>query len=154
MTLIGFIGMVALIPGPIIIKGNIGFDVHTLLVMAFLTILGFQTIFVGFFAKIYAHNSGILPYNDRLFKIIKRFSLEELLIASLLIGVIGVAGVIWSVYGWYEVGFKELNYQITMRKLVPSLVLVAISLQGIFNSFMFSILMLDVKPIKKNQTQG
>jgi glycosyltransferase involved in cell wall biosynthesis len=154
MTLIGLIGMVALIPGPIIIKGNIGFDVHTLLVMAFLTILGFQTIFVGFFAKIYAHNSGILPYNDRLFKIIKRFSLEELLIASLLIGVIGVAGVIWSVYGWYEVGFKELNYQITMRKLVPSLVLVAISLQGIFNSFMFSILMLDVKPIKKNQTQG
>jgi len=121
MTLIGSIGMVALIPGPIIIKGNIGFDVHTLLVMAFLTILGFQTIFVGFFAKIYAHNSGILPYNDRLFKIIKRFSLEELLIASLLIGVIGVAGVIWSVYGWYEVGFKELNYQVTMRKLVPYL---------------------------------
>jgi glycosyltransferase involved in cell wall biosynthesis len=151
MALIGFIGMVALIPGPIIIKENIGFDVHTLLVMAFLMILGFQTIFVGFFAKIYAHNSGILPYNDRLFKIIKRFSLEELLIASLLIGAIGVAGVIWSVYGWYEVGFKELNYQITMRKLVPSLVLVAISIQGIFNSFMFSILMLEVKPINKNQ---
>ncbi|MFZ8804244.1 MAG: hypothetical protein ACO2PO_14840, partial [Candidatus Calescibacterium sp.] len=96
-------------------------------------------------------NSGILPYNDRLFKIIKRFSLEELLIASLLIGVIGVAGVIWSVYGWYEVGFKELNYQVTMRKLVPSLVLVAISIQGIFNSFMFSILMLEVKPFNRNQ---
>jgi glycosyltransferase involved in cell wall biosynthesis len=151
MTLIGFIGMIALIPGPVIIKGITGFDVHTLLVMAFLTILGFQTIFVGFFAKIYAHNSGILPYNDRLFKIIKRFSLEELLIASLLIGAIGVAGVIWSVYGWYEVGFKELNYQVTMRKLVPSLVLVAISIQGIFNSFMFSILMLEVKPFNKNQ---
>lgn len=144
MSLTGLIGGAALTSGTITI-GNIGFDVHSLLVMAFLLIAGFQTIFVGFFAKIYAHNSGILPYDDKLFEIVSRFSLEKLLIISLLIGVIGMAGFVWSVYGWYKIGFAELNYQITMRQLLPSLSLISISIQGIFNSFMLSTLMMKVK---------
>ncbi len=148
MSIIGLLGVAVLTKAPIAL-GSIGFDVHSLLVMAFLLILGFQTIFVGFFAKIYAHNSGILPYDDRLFKIISRFSLEKLLIISLIIGTIGMAGFVWSVYGWYQIGFKELNYQVTMRQLVPSLSLISISIQGIFNSFMLSTLMMKVKCINK-----
>lgn len=148
MSFIGLFGVAVLTRAPIAL-GSIGFDVHSLLVMAFLLILGFQTIFVGFFAKIFAHNSGILPYDDKLFKIISRFSLEKLLIVSLLIGAIGMAGFVWSVLGWYKVGFAELNYQVTMRQLVPSLSLISISIQGIFNSFMLSTLMMKVKCVSE-----
>lgn len=150
MALLGLVGGLILMQGPLII-GKVGFDVHSLIVMGFLLILGIQTIFVGFFAKIYAHNSGILPYDDRLFKVISKFSLEKLLILSLIIGIIGVAGFIYSVYGWYEVGFAQLNYQITMRQLLPSLCLISISIQGIFNSFMLSTLMMKVKCVESRK---
>ncbi len=149
MSLVGTIGLLILMQGPLTI-GKVGFDVHSLIVMGFLLILGIQTIFTGFFVKIYAHNSGILPYDDRLFKLISRFSLEKLLLLSVAIGSVGMAGFIFSVYGWYQVGFAELNYQITMRQLVPSLCLISISIQGIFNSFMLSTLMMKVKCVDKS----
>ena len=149
MSLMGTIGLLILMQGPLTI-GKVGFDVHSLIVMGFLLILGIQTIFTGFFVKIYAHNSGILPYDDRLFKLISRFSLEKLLLLSVAIGSVGMAGFIFSVYGWYQVGFAELNYQITMRQLVPSLCLISISIQGIFNSFMLSTLMMKVKCVNKS----
>ncbi len=149
MSLIGMVGLLILMQGPLTI-GKVGFDVHSLIVMGFLLILGIQTIFAGFFAKIYAHNSGILPYDDRLFDMVSRFSLEKLLLLSIAIGTLGMAGFTISVYGWYKIGFGELNYQITIRQLVPSLCLISISIQGIFNSFMLSTLMMKVKCVNKN----
>lgn len=149
MIITGLLGEAILIPGMFKI-GNINLDVHTLVVMAFMLILGIQVVFTGVFAKIYSSVTGILPFDEKFDKIIKRLTLEKLLIICLIFGAVGLAGFFYTIWEWYKVNFSTLNYQITMRKfLVPSLTLIAISVQGIFNGFMLSILFLKIKKLNQ-----
>ncbi|MCK7495032.1 MAG: hypothetical protein MZW92_31085 [Comamonadaceae bacterium] len=57
----------------------------------------------------------------------------------------GTAGFLYTLIEWYRVNFSELNYQVTMRQLVPSLTCIVLAVLGIFNSFMVSILFLKTK---------
>jgi glycosyltransferase involved in cell wall biosynthesis len=144
MFMVGLLGEVILYQGMLQV-GSIKLDVHSLLVMSFILILGIQVVFTGIFAKLYSHITGILPYSEKFDKIIKRFTLEKLLLVSLILGAIGVSGFFYILWGWYKIGFSDLNYQITMRQLVPSLTFIALSIQGIFNGFMLSVLFLRTK---------
>lgn len=144
MLTIGLAGSAILSHGMVRI-GDITLDIHSLLVMSILVILGVQTIFAGVFARLYAYKVGILPYSARLQRIVKHLSLEKLLIASLIVGGVGLSGFLYTLYDWYRVGFGALDYQKTMRILTPSLTLIAIAVQGIFNGFMLSVLFLKTK---------
>ena len=144
MMLIGLIGE-AVISQDVVVIGNIGLDVHTMLVMSFILIIGVQTLFVGFFAKLFTQKTGILPHDERFERIISHFTLERVLIVSVLIGGAGATGVLYAVWQWYQTGLSALNYQETMRELIPSLSMVAIGIQGIFNAFMLSTLYLSTK---------
>jgi glycosyltransferase involved in cell wall biosynthesis len=141
MVTIGILGQLLLYRGMVQV-GTAKLDVHTMLVMSFLSVLGNQVIFTGLFARLYSSLHGILPYDDKFEKIIRRLTLEKLLITSLIVGLIGGGGFLYAMWEWYEVNFSELNYQVTMRQLIPSLTLIAFAVQGIFNGFMLSILFL------------
>jgi hypothetical protein len=142
LALAGTIGVAVLSRGSIRI-GNAVLDVHSLLVMAFLLILGVQMLFTGIYANIYTRTVGILPWNDRFDQLLRKLTLEKLLLVSIVLGGIGFAGVAACIWSWYSQGFPPLDYQTTMRKLIPSLTALTIAVQGIFNGFMLSILFLD-----------
>lgn len=141
MIITGILGEALLLRGVFRI-GKVNFDVHTLLVMAFVLLLGVQTVFTGIFAKLYTYLNGILPFDEKFDRRIKRLTLEKLLVLCIVLGTIGFGGFIYTVWRWYIVEFSALNYQITMRQLVPSLTLIAVSVLGMFNGFMISILFL------------
>lgn len=141
MVIIGILGQVLLYHGMVQV-GTAKLDVHTMLVMSFLSVLGVQVVFTGLFARLYSSLHGILPYDAKFEKKLKRLTLEKLLIISLFLGLLGVSGFFSTIWGWYRTGFSELNYQLTMRQLIPSLSLIAFAVQGIFNGFMLSILFL------------
>jgi glycosyltransferase involved in cell wall biosynthesis len=122
--------------------GNANLDVHTLITMAFMTILGIQTIFTGVFANLYAHLIGILPTSTPFVERLKTLSLEKLLIVSSLIGLGGLILFISILWSWYAAGFPDLDYQSTMRYIIPALTLITIAGQAVFNGFMLSILFL------------
>lgn len=142
--LVGLLGEILLMQGMLKI-GHAVLDVHSLLVMSFILLSGTQMIFVGIFAKQYSYTSGILPYDVRFDKVIRRFSLERLLGVSFLVGCLGFAGLFFTTWKWYKAGFPSLDYQITMRQVIPYLTLLGLSLQGIFNGFMLSVLFLKTK---------
>jgi len=142
LVLAGAVGETILARGMIRI-GNAVLDVHSLLVMAFLLILGMQMFFTGMHANVYTRTVGILPWNDRFDRLVRKLTLEKLLLVSLVLGAIGFAGVFANTWSWYSQGFPPLDYRLTMRKLVPSLTMLMVAAQGIFNGFMLSILFLD-----------
>ncbi|MHB8580428.1 MAG: glycosyltransferase family 2 protein [Ignavibacteriaceae bacterium] len=144
MLILGIIGEIILTQGMINI-GEIKLDVHSLLVMSFIIIIGMQTISTGVFAKVYAQKIGILPTSENFMKILKVFSLERFLVIFLIVGVLGTIGILYTIFQWYRINFSELNYEVTMRQLIPSLTLFAVAILGIFNSFMLSLLFLKVK---------
>jgi len=125
--------------------GGANLDVHSLLVMSFMLLLGVQMLFAGIFAKLYTHITGILPYDKKFDKAVRRLTLEKLLVVSLIMGLAGLIGLTQVIWKWYESGFPALDYQVTMRRVVPSLTLIAISVQGIVNGFMLSVLFLKTR---------
>jgi len=147
MFFFGFLGEIMLARGPLLING-VTLDVHSLLVMAFFEILGMQVIFTGVFATLYSHIVGILPYNERFHRMIKFFTLEELLTASCVLGLIGLGGFVFTLWQWYKVDFLALDYQKTMRYLIPSLTLITLAIQGVFNGFMLSLLFVKTKTVE------
>lgn len=144
LTCAGLTGEVLLALGQLRI-GAVTLDVHSLIVMAFILIAGAQILFTGTFAKIYAHLSGILPYDERFDIAIKRLTLEKLLCVSLAFGILGMSGFLYAFWKWSLAGFPHLDYRVSMRLLVPSLTLAALSVQGIFNGFMLSVLFFKTK---------
>jgi glycosyltransferase involved in cell wall biosynthesis len=146
----------ASILGVLLLRGTVrvgaaNLDVHTLLTMAFLAILGIQTIFTGLFANLYAHLIGILPINSKFVERLRKLSLEKLLVISLAIGLAGLAIFLMTFWDWYAAGFPELDYRVTMRRIIPALTLMTISGQAIFNGFMLSVLFLKTSsPVGKN----
>ncbi|HET6516301.1 MAG TPA: glycosyltransferase family 2 protein [Thermodesulfovibrionales bacterium] len=140
----GLLGEAVLTQGTLHI-GRAELDVHSLLVMAFVLLAGAQMVFTGIFAKLYSFISGILPYDERFDRLVRRLTLERLLVASTATGVLGTAGFLYTLWEWYNSGFSGLDYRTTMRHLVPSLTMVALSVQGIYNGFMLSVLFLKTK---------
>ncbi len=141
MFMTGILGQAILFEGRLQV-GRVKLDVHTMLVMSFLSLVGAQVVFTSLFVRLYASLHGILPYDDKFENAIKRLTLEKLLVAALVLGCIGGGGFCYTLWGWYRVHFSELNYEVTMRQLIPSLTLIALAVQGIFNGFMLSILFL------------
>jgi glycosyltransferase involved in cell wall biosynthesis len=145
MVTIGILGQLILYGGMIQI-GTAKLDVHTMLVLSFLSVLGAQVVFTGLFVRLYSGLHGILPYDRKFKNTIQRLTLEKLLVIALVLGVCGLAGFLYTVWEWSQVNFSELNYRVTMRQLIPSLTLISFAVQGIFNGFMLSILFLKTKP--------
>ena len=142
----GLAGEIALVRGPLPV-GNVTLDVHSMLVMAFVLILGMQVLFTGVFATMYSHIVGILPYNERFHRRVGFFTFKKLLVASFILGCCGLYGFLYTFFTWYQVDFAALNYEETMRFLIPSLTLIAVAIQGVFNGFMLSLLFLKTKTL-------
>jgi glycosyltransferase involved in cell wall biosynthesis len=141
----GAIGEAILVPK--MVRVNTWFEVHMLLIMSVMLIIGVQLMFTGLMANVYAHITGILPYTEKYLKSFKGFSLEKMLVISLGVGLIGTLGLLAIAHEWYRAGFMALDYRITLRQLIPSLSLIVLCAQGIINGFMLSVLFLNTKTI-------
>lgn len=120
--------------------GTANLDVHSLITMAFMIIIGIQAIFTGIFAHLYAHLTGILPTTPKFISHLKRFSLEKLLLIALAFGICGAVIFIATFWSWYSAGFPDLDYRTNMRRVITGLTFIAIAGEMILNGFMFSML--------------
>ncbi len=130
-----------LLPGP----GHIGkttFDVHTLAAAAAICIIGAQLIWFAMFAKTFAAAENLLPSGGRFNKIAGGIRLETGLVAGLVMAIAGIALMLWALDVWASGHFGPLDYQKTMRKVIPATMLAVLGIQAIFSSFMLSVLQL------------
>jgi glycosyltransferase involved in cell wall biosynthesis len=125
--------------GPITI-GDITFDVDAMVAAAGMVIIGFQSILLWLFTRVYASSEGFLPDSPNADKILSRISLERMLILGGSTGLAGMLGSIFSLISWQENGFGHLNYEHALRLMVPSATALVLSCQAIFGCFFLSIL--------------
>jgi hypothetical protein len=138
--LLGLVASVLLMRGPLSVAG-VGFDIHSLLVAGFLALIGFQLLVFGLFTKMYAVTEGFHPPH-RLLGSDPHVNLEWGVLSGIAVGVAGLALLAHAIWSWHEAGLGALDPRITMRQVIPAVVLMTLGAQTIFASFFLSIITL------------
>ena len=138
----GVLLSVALLPGPVRV-GGVRLDIHTLLVAGFLCLLGYQLVLFAVFTKVFAIREGYHPPHPTLQRLFNVITLEVGLAVGALMALAGVVGMIAAVVSWQAVGFGNLDPSLTMREVIPAVVLLALGTQTVFASFFISILSIE-----------
>ena len=131
-----------LIGGPLHVAG-VRLDIHTLLVAGFLSLIGYQLVLFAVFTKIFAIRAGFHPPHPALERLFRYVTLEVGLAAGALMVLVGVVALVLAVASWSAVGFGNLDPSLTMREVIPAVVLLALGTQTVFASFFISILSID-----------
>lgn len=139
MFAIGLVGSALLLRGPLRV-GSTVLDIHTLLVMAFLTIVGYQIIVFAVSTRTFATQVGLLPDSPVLSRLYRYVRLETGLLVGGVATLLGLVGLGLAFASWSSVGFERLNPSVTMRQLIPAVVLLALGVQTVFASFFLSML--------------
>ena len=121
--------------------GRVTLDIHTLLVAAFASLLGFQLIIFALFTKIFAVTEGLHP-SSLLSRVPREINLEFGVVAGLGLILTGLAFLGSAILGWRATGFGPLDPRVTMRQVIPSVVFLTLGVQTIFASFFLSVLTL------------
>jgi glycosyltransferase involved in cell wall biosynthesis len=141
LMLAGLVGMFWLLSGPHIVSGHF-VDYHFMFVASLLTIVGFQVLLTGFYAKAYAFTHRFAPDDRMIQRFYRYFSLEEWILAGFVIFLVGL-GIDAAIFvTWVEHNFRNL---FAVREALLSLTLMVIGLQLIFSSFLLSILNINSK---------
>lgn len=81
-----------------------------------------------------------MPSDDRLTKFFQWATLERGLIIGVLSGLAGLFLLIGAINQWWEAGFGNLDYAVTMRWVIPGATLCMLGFQTLFGSFFISVL--------------
>ena len=133
---LGVLPLVALGAGPRKV-GVLSFDVHYMALGSLLTILGFQIVTTGIFAKVYSHAARLYA-PDRLIALVARhFTLERGLAVGATLFLAGFVIDATILVGWLESGMGSLD---AMRPVIQASTLMIVGAQTIVSSFFLSML--------------
>jgi hypothetical protein len=120
--------------------GSVTFDVDTLVAASAMVVIGFQSVLFWLFTQVYAGSEGFLPEEPKVQRVLEKLSLERGLMLGGLIGLAGLAGLIFSLLYWNGQKFSHLNYEHSLRIMIPSVTALIVSCQVVLGTFFLSIL--------------
>ena len=138
MLLLGLIGYALALPGARI--HGVHFSSHTLVLSTMLILIGYQSVLFAITVKTYAISQGIMPRDERIDALLERVTLERAIIAGIALLCIGLALIAVAFNAWRMNEFGNLDYERTMRWIVPGAGLVAVGFQTILSGFLLGIL--------------
>jgi hypothetical protein len=135
----GFALMAWLSPGPRAL-GPVVLDVHSVLLGSLCVLLGYQTLWLWAYAKIYGWSSGLLPTNTFSKSAFRHFYLERGLLVGATLVMVGLTLNIWLVIQWYDQNLGALEVQHTLRQALWGFTTMVLGVQTIYGSFFLSML--------------
>ena len=136
---IGLFLMAWLTPGPREV-GGVVLDVHTMLFGSLGILLGYQTLWLWAYAKIYGWTSGMLPGDTFSKGIFDHLNLERGLVAGFVILFLGLGLNAWLLSYWLGHHMGPLVVQDTLRLGFWGFILTVLGVQTIYGSFFLSML--------------
>ncbi len=141
---IGFILMILIALEPVNIFGRM-LDVHSLILCSMLTLLGYQIIMLGVFAKTFGWTQGFVKGGLVIKTTLKFYNLERGLATGFIISLVGLLIGAVSFWGWARSGFGSLE---AIRPAVVAMTLFVLGIQIVFSSFFLSILGIGKRIVK------
>lgn len=140
LLILGLSAIFVLLPGPLKF-GNFQINYHFMIVGSVLSILGFQILNMGVFAKSYVFTEGLYTGDRWINKFLNGFSLERWLIIGFGIIFSSLLVVIFIMKQWVE----QRSAIFAVRPAVLALTLLVIGTQIIFSSLIVSMFLIPKK---------
>lgn len=140
LFVLGILGELVLLPGPIPYHGAGLLGVHTMLFCAGATIIGLQLMCFAVMAQVFASEQGILPMSKpvRLFR--EAFSIEVGLIVGLSMLIGGLALSVSAWVAWDHRQFGTFDPEYGMRMVIPAVTLLVLAVQVMFATMFIGVL--------------
>lgn len=138
LVLLGLIGYAIALPGAKI--HGVHFSSHTLVFSTLLLLCGYHAILFAIGVKTYAISQKIVPRDERIDALLARVTTERATIAGAIVMLIGVVLFAVAFEQWRRAGFGDLDYERTMRFVVPGCALIALGFETILAGFFLGIL--------------
>ncbi len=139
LIVVGALAVLWLLGGPRSI-GPVKLDIHTLLVAGFACLLGYQLVVFAAFTKVFAITEGLHPPNRLMNRLFRYLTLETGVVSGLVTSIAGAVLLGIAVWSWRAAGFGSLDPVVTMRQVIPAVLLMTLGVETIFVSFFLSIL--------------
>jgi glycosyltransferase involved in cell wall biosynthesis len=139
LMILGLALMVWLLPAerPL---GHVNLGVDTLAYAAAAVLLGFQLVFFGVAAKVFAITEGLLPEDPSFDRWFRYITLETGLVAGAALLLVGLGIAISSVISWGHTGYGPLPPAQMMRHTLPAMLCLMLGTEVCFASFFLSLL--------------
>ena len=124
----------------IIYPGNHLFGAHSLLFCTLSIFMGYQSLLFLFFSKGLLIGGNFLQGRSWVHSFFSIFTLEKGLLASAGMMGLGIALLLYSFLYWARLDFGPLNYEYTMRLVIPGFLFTALGYQSMMASFFISML--------------
>ena len=141
LFLLGLVGTVAILPGPLQI-GSHAYDIHVMVLTCLLCLLGYQILLLGLSARTLSVVRGFSKNDSFIQFVYRKFTLEKGLIFGFVIFVVGFLIDGWIAYSWVKSGLGALHQ---VRTALFALLLMIIGAQTVFSSFFLSMLGIPTK---------
>jgi len=135
---IGMLLMILLQRGPVKIFGH-GFDTHFVVLGGLMTLLGYQIINLGIYAKAISQSKRFLTKDKTINYMQKAFTLEKGIILGLVVFFAGFAINFYILITWIGSDLGSLHLE---KPAMLGFVLIIIGIQTVFSSFILSMLYL------------
>jgi len=138
LFILGAIVMTVMAFGPFH-AGGVLVDYHWMILGSLMTVLGFNVLNIGFFARIFALTEGFEERDPILTRLFGWLNLERGLLAGTLLTLAGLAINLWILSDWIRMGWS-FGGAVRIRSALVALTLMVIGVQIVFSSFFYSIL--------------
>ena len=120
--------------------GHVNLGVDTLAYEAAAVLLGFQLVFFGVAAKVFATTEGLLPEDPDFENWFRYITLETGLIVGVFMVLVGIGIAVSSVIGWSHTGYGPLPPVDMMRRTLPAMLCLMLGTEICFASFFLRLL--------------
>jgi glycosyltransferase involved in cell wall biosynthesis len=120
--------------------GHMNLGVDTLAYMSAAVLLGFQLVFFGVAAKVFAISEGLLPQDESFERWFRYITLETGLLCGVLLVLVGIGIAVSSVVSWSHTGYGPLPPVQMMRRTLPAMLSLMLGTEICFASFFLSLL--------------
>jgi hypothetical protein len=135
---LGLIPLLTLANGPRRFAG-MSFDVHYMVVGSLLTVLGFQIVTTGVFAKVYSHAARLYAPDRTLGLLSRYFNLERGLVVGGLLFFLGFGIDVSILVRWLASHMGSLD---AVRPALQASTLMIVGAQTVFSTFFLSMMVL------------
>jgi glycosyltransferase involved in cell wall biosynthesis len=123
--------------------GHLNLGIDTLAYAVASVLIGFQLVFFGIAAKVFATTEGLLPKDPGFEKWFRYITLETGLLVGALLFVTGLIIAIVSGIAWSHAGYGPLSPTAMMRRTLPAVLCLTLGTETCFFSFFLSLLGLN-----------